>query len=55
MGCAEEPKEQIKQLVRWSLNLIEPCMYERKLKFLERDYPCVLLATNIKFIIVLYT
>lgn len=42
MGCAEESKEQMKQLVRWSLNLIAPCMYDREQKFLKRDDSCVI-------------
>lgn len=54
MGCAEEPKKEMKQLVRWSLNFIAPCMCERELIFLKIDYSCVLLVTNITFIIALY-
>lgn len=54
MGCAEECKEEMKQPVRWSLNFIAPGMYESELTFLKRDYFCVLLVTNITFLMVFH-
>lgn len=35
MGCAEEPKEEMKQPERWSLNFTVPSMYERELIFMK--------------------
>ena len=54
MGCTEEPKEEMKQPVRWSLDFTAPSVYESELTFFKKDYPCMLLMANIKFIIILY-